>query len=378
VIDGWLKDFFAIATTMQQLDTSNGDFLNELKEHFQMQCLLALVSELMDNTEGKCMEYHQTFLQHSYLGTDSIDDSFKGFLEKHAQDLVSGFSEGGVNFVDIMKLIGVDMGKRIPSVQKFDELILKFTQMKSQIAGLKTPVDIHLLRLNAQPVKVHLVQCAARWGEKYSMFLHEWTSARIQSTAAFINKVSEGLKQSPAAAGREASEQLLYQKMTHIRDVKLAMNAIKRLFDPLRERVQLLKKHGVAVSDHEVLLLEQMPAKWGEIVRAAFDEKERILPLQNAEMLKIKKKIDELSNEIDQFRAEFLAECPFQSGPNLLAQTQMRSLLSMNDLLLLQLCKLGRIGLDYLGKLRFALLNGLRLQSDCLRIEACECGEAAE
>jgi hypothetical protein len=72
------------------------------------------------------------------------------------------------------------------------------------------------------------------------------------------------------------------------------MNAIKRLFDPLRERVQLLKKHGVAVSNHEVLLLEQMPAKWDEIVRAAFDEKERILPLQNAEMLKIKKKIDEL------------------------------------------------------------------------------------
>jgi dynein heavy chain len=31
-------------------------------------------------------------------------------------------------------------------------------------------------------------------------------------------------------------------------------------------------------------------------------------------MLKIKKKIDEFSNEIDQFRAEFLAECPFQSG----------------------------------------------------------------
>lgn len=99
--------------------------------------------------------------------------------------------------------------------------------------------------------------------------------------------------------------------MTHIRDVKLAMNAIKRLFESLREHVPLLKKHGVAVSDQEVHLLEQLPAKWDDVLRAVFGEKAHILPLQNMEMLKIKKKSDAFNGEVDQFRAEFLAKSPF-------------------------------------------------------------------
>ena len=35
-IDGWLKDFFATVTCMQRLDTGSGDYLNEIREHFQM------------------------------------------------------------------------------------------------------------------------------------------------------------------------------------------------------------------------------------------------------------------------------------------------------------------------------------------------------
>ncbi|KAF4742076.1 hypothetical protein FOZ63_017584 [Perkinsus olseni] len=96
VIDGWLKDFFAIGTVMQRLDSGTGDYLNELKEHFHMQCLLALVSELIDNTEMKCLEYRQKFLEHSFLWLDSIQDSFNNFLADGAKDLVENFEEEGV------------------------------------------------------------------------------------------------------------------------------------------------------------------------------------------------------------------------------------------------------------------------------------------
>ena len=57
----------SLRSTMQRLDTNSGDYLSEIREHFQMQCLLALVSELIDNTEMKCMDYRETFMQHSLL-----------------------------------------------------------------------------------------------------------------------------------------------------------------------------------------------------------------------------------------------------------------------------------------------------------------------
>ena len=90
-----------------------------------MQCLLALVSELVDNTEMKCLEYRQTFLQHSFLWNDSIEDSFVSFVKEGAQQLVEDFEEEGVQFSEIMKMIGVDLGISIPSLDRFDEQITK-------------------------------------------------------------------------------------------------------------------------------------------------------------------------------------------------------------------------------------------------------------
>ena len=71
-VDGWLKDFFVMATLMQRLDSGTADYLNEMREHFQMQCLLALASELIDNTETKYMEYRATFMEHFFLSMDSM------------------------------------------------------------------------------------------------------------------------------------------------------------------------------------------------------------------------------------------------------------------------------------------------------------------
>ena len=102
-INGWLKDFFAMAAvTMPRLDTGTGDYLTEMKEHFQMQCLLALVFELVDNTEMKCIDYRHTFMQHSFLWRESIEETFEEFLETGASDLVTAEMEDGIDFFTVM------------------------------------------------------------------------------------------------------------------------------------------------------------------------------------------------------------------------------------------------------------------------------------
>jgi hypothetical protein len=74
-----------------------------------------------------------------------------------------------------------------------------------------------------------------------------------------------------------------------------------------------LKKHGCPVQEEKLIALEAAPARWEEVIRAAFDERERILPLQNVEMFKIRKKIDVFSEEVGGFRENFLKECPFET-----------------------------------------------------------------
>ncbi|CAE7211087.1 ODA4 [Symbiodinium pilosum] len=310
-IDGWLKDFFAMATVMVRLDSNMGDYLNEIKEHFQMQCLLSLVSELIDNTESKCLEYRENFMTHSFLWTDSVEKTFDRFLQEDPKELVE-FEEGGMSFREIMHRIKVDLGPVIPSLERFEKEVARFEHLKQELSMKKTPTDIHWLRIDAQPVKVTLVNCARKWEEKYTGFLRTFVEDRISSLSTFIDSVRTGLGP-PSAAENPEDERLLYQTMTKIRDVKLARGAMQRLFHPLREQVQMLKKHHANISEECWNNLEQAPAHWAEVDRAAFNEKEKILPLQNQEMQKIRVKIEGFREDVRNFRAEFLERCPFGS-----------------------------------------------------------------
>ncbi|CAK0818712.1 unnamed protein product [Prorocentrum cordatum] len=307
-IDDWLKDFFGTVTCMARLDMSAGDYLNEIREHFQMQSLLSLVSDNIDNTEEKCMEYRQSFMQHSFLWADSIDKSFEKFLNENAHDLVEGEMEEGMDFRTIMDRIKVDIGRPIPKLQEFDKKIEFFSKMKQDLTNIKTPEDIHWLRINVQPVKIALVKYAKSWEDKYTVFLKDFTESRIKTLVDFIDKLRVGLG-SKSPVEEPENEKLLYAVMTYIADVKLAKSAVSSLFQPIRELCHLLKKHQIVPAGLQEL--EHAPSKWDEVIRLAYDEKEKILPLQNEESIKIRSKIDHFGMEVAAFRKQFLTECPF-------------------------------------------------------------------
>ncbi|CAK0838245.1 unnamed protein product [Prorocentrum cordatum] len=307
-IDCWIRDFLGTVVCMFRLDVGVGDYLNEIREHFQVQTLLALVSELIDSTELRCLEYRETFMQHKFLWEESMDKTFEHFLSQDAHDLVEGFMEEGMDFRTIMNRIKVDIGRPIPRTVAFDKKIEFFVGMKHDLSNLVTPVDIHWLRINAQPVKVAMVARAKEWEQKYVDYIRTFTEERIRALVDYVEKLRVGLGP-PSPVDEPENERLLYAVMTHIRDVKLSTAAIPKLFAPIRTLCQLLKKHQVV---HDGLPeLEHAPSKWDEVIRLAFDEKEKILPLRNEESIKIRNKIDAFGEQVAEFRKEFQVQCPF-------------------------------------------------------------------
>lgn len=128
---------------------------------------------------------------------------------------------------------------QIPELRCFDEKINFFESLRTEIAEMRTPVDIYWLRVNAQPLKVQLSQLAAVWATHYTDFLHKCCINRIDAVTAFINRMHAFLSTKPPTEDDEepADKETLYNFMTHIRDVKIAIEPIKGLFAPLRDLV---------------------------------------------------------------------------------------------------------------------------------------------
>lgn len=271
------------------------------------------------------------------------------------------------------------MGSRgclqIPQLSCFDERITFFETLRSEIAELKTPVDICWLRINAQPAKVQLCQLATAWASYYTDFLLNCCLARADAVTTFITRMDAFLSTKPPTEDSEEppDTEALYKFMTHIRDVKIASEPIKHLLGPLHEQVStqsstklptchfasrqirwsvykpsglagevacailvtsfnlvalgmalpashvfvltfqvaLLRKHGCFIAEARLQALDAASSKWEEVIRKAFEAKEAILPLQNAEVNNIRHTLENFGLEIAAFREEFLRDAPF-------------------------------------------------------------------
>uniref|UniRef100_A0A0G4GMS7 Dynein-1, subspecies f n=1 Tax=Chromera velia CCMP2878 TaxID=1169474 RepID=A0A0G4GMS7_9ALVE len=312
-VSGWVQDFFSVGTVMGRLDSGTGDYLQELKDHFGLQSLCAQLSGLLDLTEAKMEEYRLSFMQYSFLWLEDLDEAFELFLVENPKELVDNFQpneENNMSFEQIMKTVNVDVGQQIPSLSDFDDKISNFFNMQKEIADKKTPVDIHWLKVNAQKLKTQLGALAKKWAEKFISFLHDFCAARIDALDNFIKNLAQGFASKDPTQDTE-NKKLLYEVMTHIRDVRIAGDAVKAMIDPLRNQVGLLKKHNTQVAEEKIAALDSAQQRWDEVTHKAFEVKETILPLQNMEMLNIRKTLDQFQTDVEEFRQKFEHDAPF-------------------------------------------------------------------
>ncbi|XP_026191394.1 dynein beta chain, ciliary [Cyclospora cayetanensis] len=315
VVEGWVADFLKSAATTARLDSGKGDYITEVKESYSFMVASARLTELLEETESKVLEYLKGTRKYEFLWKKDLANDLEAFIAESPSEHLAVTGSDGEPLDAVLELIGVDLGRKIPQLSCFDEKITYFEALRSEIAELKTPVDICWLRINAQPAKVQLSQLAKSWASSYTEFMLNCCLARADSVTAFINRMDTFLSTKPPNESEDSEDspdkEALYKFMTHIRDVKIASEPIKRLLEPLHEQVALLRKHGCTVPDARLQALDAASSKWEDVIRKAFEAKEAILPLQNTEMTNIRNTLETFGSEVAAFRESFLSEAPF-------------------------------------------------------------------
>ena len=317
IVDG----FISIASKINRVDNQQLDYLVEIKDEISIFFALSLISKNMKEMEKETDVFIEQYDDFSFLWKEDIEKSFQEFLnsageiEVHMKP-VEGGEEGEMEEDESYKwmsekiLEGITINK--PSLDSFDEKITHLTTVSGKIQEMETSTPRGWLKINSQPLKDSLKEIINTWINKYTKFLLENTVREINNMIEFTNEVNEGIKTIPEKVESQEDKDQLMRVMTHLRDVKMIKDHAMAEINPMKETVQLLKKHGVQPEEDLLLKIENSKTQLSEVSeRALGSVKEQILPLQTQEGANIKKQLDEFSITVEKFRDEFQTNCPY-------------------------------------------------------------------
>eukprot|EP00501_MAST-03F_sp_TOSAG23-6_P000341 GSMAST32.ASY1.ANO1.348.1 assembled CDS len=297
----WVEGFLVIGKRVKRLDSSveNASFIKGMSQDPGIRHLICDISDSVEQARVKCYHFRDKFQKYQYLWeTDSIH-LFNEFLKSATKEHINTENVQSISTPKnteklVMKLL---------DLEQFDERIIGLRAKASEIEKLEDRRDVYFLRVNAQPIKQALATFIAKWIMNYTSYLYDYVLTKLQSMCDFMVRSHRGL----AIDVPDDDEPLLVATMRHIRNVRRSMAETSRMFEPLRNCVELLSKHGVNFCDESI-------TSRGE------NEYLTIVPHEWDDTLERKMKI--FSSQLDDFNNEMYKKAPFdESADTCTAQT---------------------------------------------------------
>ena len=338
---GWINDFFSIAMFVTRLDKPEAsDFLQEIRDCFELKEVLAQIYFNLELLETEANQFKDKFKTYDYLWKNDPVKSFDDFLQENDanekqpenQD-PAAIEEEGVTDKDNPLLKGAKA--KVPNLDYFDEKITSLKAIQEEIKKIETPKEIIWLKVNLQPLKQALDGKVTKWIKVYTDFLVHQVKTTIKNLKEFIKKTNDGIKVNPAEADHQNNKGLLMNVMKIISDVKEVEPKTEAIVKRIKEMVLKLKKHYIQMQEkgQEDTLqdIDNTFASFNETTQRVFKIKADILPLQVEETINIKKSLDEFSQKVIDFRADFLKNMPFNYDDQYDINRIERSYVTIND-----------------------------------------------
>ena len=315
LVHGWIADFVKISTLIGRLDLIPGDYIIEVNDDFEFRFCLSKVENHLDWIEQQTEKFKSEFMEFSYLWEKDLNETFEEFLVQGENEKKKEGEDEEEEQQRLEKLqshpIFEGVSIKMPELGNFDGEVTKLKNVKSKIEGMQSPHDIAWLRINVEPLKVALNTRVQNWISVYTGFLLRNVNGSLNNLSKFIETVSKGIELEDE---EDIPQEALMKVMSHVRDVRTITEICDNMFLPLRDKVTLLKKHGVQMNEDLITKIEDMKTKWQDLKLKVNNVKAIILPHQTEETKKIKSKLWDFDRKVDEYRKGFLGQCPFNFG----------------------------------------------------------------
>ena len=342
IVAAWIDAILRVATMFHRLDDSSGYYLREVSQDPEVQMNVYRIYGHLAKVVAAANDLKAQYGTYSHLWASDLNAVFAEFLkEAHrvpippypleetedpqdpevAKKIEEYVAEQEALLAEKEAANGVapffGATERRLALNMFDERVCHFRDLQTDMEQMRPSNDIGFVRINSQPIKQALATCITKWVFMHTQYLADNVRQSLRWLHDFMDGVSSGLTDEVSVApdGREK----LMAVITCIRDVRRVMDATQAMFQPMRDTVSLLKRHGMSLDDAQVAgmpmltYLDQSQLLWDNVLNHTFKVKEAIRPHQNQMADNIKMDIVNFKARTARFRLEFQAKAPFVS-----------------------------------------------------------------
>jgi len=342
-VNSWVRDFVNIANWVSRIGHDNqGDFIVEVRDSFEIKEAFAKVYDSVEWILKETEAFKQGFDSYKYLWDSDPSQIFENFVEEEVTKEIEAYNamiqqqqaaaaqQDGAQpvakkptktqsenkeeveefvYIDPDLIIMSGVRANIPKLILFDEKITHFKTIQQKIAQIQNPVRKGWLKIDVQPLKSALDVKVTSAVNVYTDFLKTQIKQTLGNLKGFNANTNDGIKKNPI--DDEHNTELLMSVMKIIAEVRTLDGKTEKIVKRLRDMVNLLKKHSVGLEEDYLNVIDTVYSNYYETKNKVFDLKADILPLQTREAKALQKRLDQFSQQVQNFRTDFLQNLPF-------------------------------------------------------------------
>ncbi|XP_061632559.1 dynein axonemal heavy chain 11 isoform X3 [Phyllopteryx taeniolatus] len=300
LLEGLVGDIFKASVNINRLasDFSVDNYQDVMEDMLDLLDLRKDVMERVENVRNKSISYQRQFDCYTHLWQDDRAEFLTQFL-LYARVLTP--EEVEAHRADILP-------ESPPTVDQFKEQIDYYEDLYSETCKLEdSRVFDGWFRVDIKHFKASLLNTIKKWSWLFKEHLLTYVTNSLDGLQGFVRTTVEGL----AKCVPKGDYQSLMEVMSHLLAIRDRQVVTDKMFEPLRDTVILLERHGVTIPDKVHFQLEELPEKWNGAKKLSLKVRHEVAPLQNEEVMVLRRCCLEFEVKQSQFRDIFRATAPF-------------------------------------------------------------------
>ncbi|XP_055083623.1 dynein axonemal heavy chain 11 isoform X2 [Periophthalmus magnuspinnatus] len=300
LVEGMVGDIFKISGNINRVAAhlNNESYQEVMDKMVDLSDLRQEIMERVGNVLKKAIHFQKNFDCYSHL-----------WQEDRAEFLNQFLLYGRVLTAEEMEAYKADLlPQSSPTIDKFEEQISYYEDLHSEMSKYE---DFKLydgwFRVDIKFFKATVLNLIKKWSWLFKEHLLRYVINSLNELEEFIQTTMEGLGV-PVVKGDSGG---LVKVMGHLVAVRGRQKNTDKMFDPLRQTVTLLERSGVKIPEHVYSQLEDLPEKWNEAKKLALKVRHGVAPLQNIEVMILRKQCVEFEVKQRKFREKFKTSAPF-------------------------------------------------------------------